>query len=143
MKSLLSAKLLTKHFNPSLPIQLLTDASRQHGLGYALCQPCPDGSISIITCSSRALSPTEQRYATVELECLGILWAVRKCEFYLKGLPNFTVITDHKPLEGIFKKQLFDLSNARLMRMREKLSGYCFDVKWIACLLYTSPSPRD
>ena len=104
MKSILSDKLLTRHFDPSLPVQLLADASRQHGLGYALCQPCPDGSISIITCGSKALSPTQQRYATVELECLGILWAVRKCEFYLKGLPTFTVITDHKPLEGVFKK---------------------------------------
>ena len=97
MKSLRSSNLLTQHFNPSLPVQLMTDASRQHGLGYALCQPYPDGSLSIIKCGSRALSPTEQRYATIELECLGILWAVRKCEFYLKGLPNFTVITDHKP----------------------------------------------
>ena len=67
MKSILSDKLLTRHFDPSLPVQLLTDASRQHGLGYALCQPCPDGSISIITCGSKALSPTQQRYATVEL----------------------------------------------------------------------------
>ena len=114
-----------------LPVQLHTDASRQHGLGYTLCQPCSDSSISVITCGSKALTPTQQRYATVELECLGILWAICKCEFYLKGLPLFTVMTDHKPLEGVFKKQLFDLLNARLMRMREKLSGYCFDVKWV------------
>ena len=104
VKSVLSNKLLTTHFDPSLPVQLLTDASRQHGLGYALCQPCSDGSISIITCGSKALTPTQQRYATVELECLGILWAVRNCEFYLKDLPLFTVMTDHKPLEGVFKK---------------------------------------
>ena len=95
VKSILSETLLTRHFDPSLPVQLLTDASRQLGLGYAICEPCPDGLISIITCGSKAFTPTQQRYATVELECLGILWAVRKCEFYLKGLPLFIVMTDH------------------------------------------------
>ena len=79
VKSVLSDKLLTRHFDPIIPVQLLTDALRQHGLGYTLYQPCSDGSISIITCGSKALTPTQQRYATVELECLGILWAIRKC----------------------------------------------------------------
>ena len=72
VKSVLFDKLLTKHFDPLLPVQLLTDASRLHGLGYTLCQPCSDGFISIITCGSKALPPTQQWYATVELECLGI-----------------------------------------------------------------------
>ena len=38
----------------------------------------------------------------------------------------------HKPLEGIFAKTLYDLSNPRLRRMREKLSGFTFDVKYVA-----------
>ena len=33
VKTILSDKLLTRHFNPDLPVQLLTDASRHHGLG--------------------------------------------------------------------------------------------------------------
>ena len=97
VKSILSEKLLTFHFDPSLPVQLLTDASRHHGLDYALCQPCPDSYISLITCGSKALTPTQQCYATVELECLGILWAVWKCEFYLKGLPNSTCLLYTSP----------------------------------------------
>ena len=132
LKRLLSEQLLTRHFNPDLPVQLLTDASRHHGLGYALCQPAPDGSLSLITCGSKSLTPTQQRYATIELECLAIMWAIHKCAFYLKGLRGFTVLTDHRPLEGVFKKDLFDLPNARLQRMREKCSGYVFDVKWVA-----------
>ena len=31
----------------------------------------------------------------------------------------------------MFCKDLYDLPNARLMRMREKLSGYTFYVKWV------------
>ena len=44
---------------------------------------------------------------------------------------TFTALTDHRPLEGVFRKILYDLPNARLMRMREKLSGYTFSVKWV------------
>ena len=55
-------------------------------------------------------------------------FAVDKCSFYLKGAPSFTVVTDHKPLEGIFKKDLFDIGNPRLQRIREKLLEYNFSV---------------
>ena len=86
----------------------------------------------LIQCGSCSLTPTQQRYATIELECMAIQWAVKKCEFYLQGLPYFKVLTDHKPLVGIFKKQLCMLENARLMRMREKLTGFSFEVSWVA-----------
>ena len=50
--------------------------------------------------------------------------------FYLGGLPAFIVLTDHRPLVGIFRKQLHELDNARLMSMREKLTNFSFEVKW-------------
>ena len=58
-------------------------------------------------------------------------FAVDKCSFYLKGAPSFTVVTDHKPLEAIFKKDLFDIGNPRLQRIREKLLEYNFSVTWV------------
>ena len=58
-------------------------------------------------------------------------FAVDKCSFYFKGAPSFTVMTDHKPLEGIFRKDLFDIGNPRLQRIREKLLEYCFTVTWV------------
>ena len=91
-----------------------------------------DGQFKLVTCGSKALTPTQQRYATIELECLAVHFAISKCSFYLKGLPHFTVATDHKPLEGIFKKDLFEVQNPRLQRMREKLLPYTFTVKWVA-----------
>ena len=59
------------------------------------------------------------------------LVAVRKCDFYLRGLPSFEVITDHRPLLGVFKNDIFKLDNARLMRIREKLIPYNFTISWI------------
>ena len=130
LKRVLSESLLNHHFDPNKPVHLLTDASRQYGLGFALCQYVNEKPV-IIMCGSKSLSATQSRYATVELECLGIVWAIHKCDFYLRGLPSFTVLTDHRPLEGVFKKTIFDQGNPRLQRMREKLTAYTFDVKWV------------
>ena len=41
------------------------------------------------------------------------------------------MITDHRPLEGIFKKEIFEVENMRLQRIREKLAAYSFKVTWV------------
>ena len=74
---------------------------------------------------------TQQRYAIIELECMATQWAIKKYEFYLRGLPTFDVLTDHRPLVGIFRKQLSQLENNRLMRMREKIIEFTFEVRWV------------
>ena len=75
--------------------------------------------------------PIQTRYATIKLECVDIQWAIQKCSYYLHGLENFKVWTDHKPLVGIFQKSICDLDNPRLMRMREKIMEYTPEVKWV------------
>ena len=86
---------------------------------------------SLIQCGSASLTPTQTRYATIELECMVIQWAIQKCSYYLRRLPTFEVWTDHKPLVRIFAKNICDLDNARLMRMREKTMEYTPVVKWV------------
>ena len=44
---------------------------------------------------------------------------------------HFTVATDHKPLEGIFAKDLYDIPNPRLQRLHEKLVEYNFTLTWV------------
>ena len=100
--------------------------------GYALVQRNRKGELSLIQCGSRSLTPTQQCYATIELECLAIVWAIQKCDYYLRGLPHFDIWTDHRPLVGIFDKALAALENARLMRMREKIIPYTFKITWVA-----------
>ena len=50
---------------------------------------------------------------------------------YLLGLPNFKIVTDHKPLLGIFEKYIFKINNPRLQRLRETIQAYNFTVKWV------------
>ena len=105
--------MLVKPFDPTLDTYLVTDASRLYGLGYALLQSHSDNSQRLIKCGSCSLTSTQNNYATIKLECLAIVWAVTKCKYYLHGLQHFTVITDHKPLVGIFNSSLDNLSNPR------------------------------
>ena len=64
-----------------------------------------DGRFRLVTCGSKSLTSTQQRYSTIELECLTVHFAVSKCSFYLKGCESCTVATDHRPLEGVFQER--------------------------------------
>lgn len=119
-------------FDPSLKTELLTDASRLHGIGYALLQRDRFGKPRLIQCGSRSLSNAQKNYATIELECSAVMWAIQKCDFYLRGLRGFKVVTDHRPLLGIFEKPLSALANDRLQRIRESLVMYTFTMEWSA-----------
>jgi len=46
---------------------------------------------------------------------MAIVWAVEKCEYYLRGIHDITIVTDHRTLLGIFAKPLNELSDARLL----------------------------
>jgi hypothetical protein len=132
-KKLLVSASIVRYFDPSLDTVLLADASRLYGIGFALMQTAEDGSSRLIRAGSTSLSPTQSRYATIELELLAIEHAVSKCAFYLKGMHRpFKVITDHRPLVGVLQKPLHDVDNPRLQRMRGHLdgSGYVFNVEW-------------
>jgi transposase InsO family protein len=130
VKQLMTSSMVITHFDPSRDVTVLTDASRLHGLGFAMGHMV-DGRFRLVTCGSKSLTATQQRYSTVELECLGVHYAISKCAFYLKGLEGFQVLTDHRPLEGVFQKDLYELSNPRLQRIREKLAEYTFKVQWV------------
>jgi hypothetical protein len=129
VKEALTSPMVVKYFDPHLPTELLTDASRLKGLGYALVQREESG-MRLIKCGSRSLSPAETRYATIELEALAIHWGIASCRFYLMGGPRFKVVTDHKPLIPMFAMPLGDVENARVLRYREKTTQLSFDVTW-------------
>lgn len=117
-------------FDPSLPTMLQTDASRLQGLGFVLLQKHGD-DWKLVQCGSRFLSDTESRYAVIEVEMAAVLWAIRKCGTYLTGMPHFDLVVDHRPLVPILNsKMLGEIENARLQRMREKLTAYSFTARW-------------
>ena len=130
-KKLLTSTAVVSYYDPNLPTTMLTDASKLFGLGFALVQHDGNGRIRLIQCGSRSLTDAETRYAPSEQECLTIQWAISKAKHYLLGNPGFRVVTDHKPLLGIFEKNLCDIDNRRLQRLREKLTSFKFDLEWV------------
>ena len=116
------------------PVILEVDAS-DYGLGAALLQPSKHHSSSTleesylqpVAYSSKSLTPTEQRYAQIEKECLAIVEAFNKFDQWLLGKSDITVHTDHQPLQSIFEK---DLASApkRLQKMMLFLQRYNFTV---------------
>jgi hypothetical protein len=130
IKAYLTSDAIVKPYDPKLPTEVLTDASRLKGIGYALIQRGRQNEMRLIQCGSRSLASAETRYATNELECMAIQYAISSCKHYLLGSPRFLVVTDHRPLEGTFKKPLSEIQNVRMLRYREKLVDYVFDVTW-------------
>jgi len=75
--------------------------SSEVGLGATLLQEGQPVSFA-----SRALTPTEQRYAQIEKECLATVYACQRFNHYILGRNVVTIHSNHKPLETIFKKTL-------------------------------------
>lgn len=99
---------------------LKVDAS-DTGLGAALMQEF-DGVEFPIAYASKKLLPRERNYAIIEKECLAIVWAVKRFEFFLYGRA-FEIHTDHLPLTFMNNKKLV---NKRIMRWAMALQEFRF-----------------
>ena len=115
------------YFNPAQETEVIVDASPV-GSGGLLVQ---DGKV--ISYASRALSDVESRYSHTERKMLAIVWALEHFHLYLYG-SEFTIVTDHKPLLGIFKSH--KPTSARMDRWKLRLMPY-------NCLLVYRPGKND
>ena len=84
--------------NFSKPFVIITDAC-DSGIGYVLSQEV-NGDMKPIACGGRLLTVAEHKYSITDKELLGLYFACKKCDVYVRGHP-FLVYTDHKPLTYI------------------------------------------
>lgn len=110
------------YYDPKKKLIMQSDSSRS-GLGATLLQDNRP-----ITYASKSLTASQKNYAMVELECLGILFGLRRFHQYCYGR-KVIVETDHLPLIPIFKKPLHR-APARLQRMLLQMQRYDIEVKY-------------
>ena len=116
------------YFDLSKDTYVTVDASPM-GISAILTQ-CESGSDDhrVIAYASRSLSAAESRYSQTEKEALSIVWAVEHFHIFLYG-KDFTLVTDHKPLEIIYGNSS-SKSSARIERWVLRLQPYTFNVKY-------------
>lgn len=112
------------YFAPNNRTWLIADASPV-SFGAVLLQFNNDHDPKIIEFASRSLTDVEKQYSQNEKESLVLVWAVERYYFYLLGL-DFELVTDHKPLETIFKPT--SKPPARIERWLLRLQAYTFKV---------------
>ncbi len=86
---------LLHHLDYSMPIIVRTDASLV-GVGGMILQVV-DGVERPVAYASRAFSPVEARWSTIEQEAFGVVFAIESFQHYLQG-HEFVVECDHRNL---------------------------------------------
>ena len=137
-----------KHFEVNRPTCVSTDWSKA-GIGYTLRQKwCKCEGVKPDCCSDgwrvnmmggRFTTPSESRYSPVEGEALAVAEALHKLKYYVLGCPTLVVATDHKPLIGVFKSNLADISNPRLLSIVERTLWFKFVVVHVPGVCNSGP----
>lgn len=105
---------------------ITTDAS-QTSVGAVLSQEHEINGIKAdlpICYMSRTLNQAERKYAVIEKELLGVVYALKQFRPYVYGR-KCVIVTDHKPLVWLMKLKN---PSSRLMRWKLELSEYEFDI---------------
>ena len=136
-------KRLTSH--SETPLVIISDWSKQ-GSGFTLYEVTCDhpktwdtrsdeSNINILCCPNQWRlimaggqfnSETEEGYAPVEGELLGIASALHKTRYFVSGHPDVTVITDHKRILNLLQDRTRTINNKRLTNLRRKCDGFIF-----------------
>ncbi len=111
--------------DPNKIYMLHTDAS-DYAMGAILMQVDDNGDLHPIAYASKTFSPAQQNYDTTDREALAIPWALQHFNTYCEG-HKYTVITDHKALEYIYKNKD---TNKRIHRLALKLQPYDLTIEY-------------
>jgi hypothetical protein len=118
---------LVRHYDPKQPTYIFVDA-HQTGISAILSQGESIESSRPVAFASRATTSVESRYPQLDLEALAIDYGLRRFRFYLVGGPETATITDHKPLEAIFRNNRS--GSIRTERIKLRHQDIRYKVTW-------------
>lgn len=125
LKRIISDAPILQNFDPTKTLVIEADSSK-YGVGCVLLQDDKP-----IFYASKSLTDTEVNYSQTEKEFLAILYACKRFHYFVYGLENVIVHTDHKPLVSIMQKELSKIHSVRLQRMKIKLFPYKLELKYV------------
>ena len=118
-----------EHYDARRQTTLSTDAS-SYGLGAVLLQKQDDEQWRPVAYASRAMNPTEQRYAQIEKEALDLIWASERFADYLIGL-KYHIETGPKPLVPLLSTKNLEDRPARVQRFRMRMMRFSYAISHI------------
>ena len=118
-----------KHFDTNKQTRVRCDASKK-GLGACLEQK-HENIWKPVAYASRFLNKLEERYSTIELELLAVVWSLEHFEYYLYG-SQFLLQTDHPALLSALKENRGNKTyHSRLTRWVDRLLPFHFTVEHV------------
>ena len=112
------------YFNPNRKTKLIADGSPNTGCSSILTQlELKTQQYQVAYYDSRSKVPQEQRYSQIKTESAAINSGVTKNHIYLYGLPEFTIITDHKPLVPLYSTFLKE-PPPRILKHKLRIQAY-------------------
>ena len=130
LKEALTSEDVIAYFDPNKETHLIVD-TLPGGLGDCFAQKVREtkDEYKIVAYASHSLSPTERHYAQTEREALSVVWGIECFNLYLLGA-QFTLHTDHHPLETIFNNPK-SCPPARIKHWLLQLQPYNFHVVYL------------
>ena len=120
--------MLMNHFDPNKHTYIRVDAHRS-GLSAILMQGDSIEEAKPVACASRSTTPVEQRYPQLDLEALAVDFGLRRFRYYCVGGPLVTIVTDHKPLLGVFNSTR--QGSIRSDRIKLRHQDIRFQLRWM------------
>lgn len=126
-KKLITSENVLTYYDPLKPIFITCDSSG-YGVGAVLSHKIKGVEKPVLFASS-TLSENEKKYSNLERESLAIIFSLKKFHKYIYGR-NFTLVTDHQPLQFIFgkNKNIPITAASRITRWALMLSAYNYDI---------------
>ncbi|XP_076385702.1 uncharacterized protein LOC143264091 [Megachile rotundata] len=123
LKERLASEPVLAIYAPNLETELHCDASA-NGYGAILSQKQSDDIFKPVFYFSKRTSVPESKYHSFELECLAVVYAIKRFHIYLYGIP-FTIVTDCDSFRLTLSKQSV---NPRIYRWALFLENYEYKI---------------
>ena len=100
-------------------------------LGFSLLREnTTTGNWHSFESDTRQLSDRENRLPMCELELLAIFWGLTKCRHWELDSDHIEVITNEASVIRMFSGHKSDITNFRLLRLRNRCLQLNFNIKW-------------